>query len=59
RISFDAARGEIVVSVRSNSDVDIETLKTRLAERGVAARDNGGYRRSGAFWIGELAAVTR
>ncbi len=59
RVSFDAARGEIVVSVRSNSDVDIEALKTRLAERGVAARDNGGYRRSGAHWIGELAAVTR
>lgn len=59
RISFDAGRGEVVVSVRSDSDVDIEALKTRLAERGVAARDNGGYRRSGAFWIGELAAVTQ
>lgn len=59
RISYDAARGQMIVSVRSGSDVDIEALKARLAERGVAARDNGGYRRSGAFWIGELAAATQ
>lgn len=57
RISYDAARGQMIVSVRSSSDVDIEALKTRLAEKGVTARDNGGYRRSGAFWIGELAAA--
>ncbi|MEE2691796.1 MAG: type II secretion system protein GspL [Pseudomonadota bacterium] len=59
RISFDAARGEMVVSVKSGSDLDIETLKSRLAEKGVTTRDNGGYRRSGAYWVGELATVTR
>lgn len=59
RISFDAARGELVVSVRSASDSDIELLKQRLASVGVIARDNGGYRRAGAFWVGELAVATR
>ena len=48
---------------RSASDGSVRgwTLKVPAArsERGVVARDNGGYRRSGAYWIGELAARTK
>ncbi|MBB5518753.1 type II secretion system protein GspL [Amphiplicatus metriothermophilus] len=59
RITFDAARGDFIVSVRSRSDADIEDLKQRLAALGVETRDSGGYRRAGADWVGELAARMR
>lgn len=59
RITFDAARGDFIVSVRSRSDADIENLKQRLAVLGVETRDSGGYRRAGTDWVGELAARMR
>lgn len=56
RVRFDATRGEFSFSVRSASDTAIESLRGKLAERGVMATDQGGYRRSGAIWIGEMTA---
>lgn len=54
RIRYDAARAEYFVSVRSNADSEIEAFKNRLVADGVSAADNGGYRRVGAVWAGEL-----
>lgn len=58
RLNFDAARGRIVVSVRSRTDDAIEAFREALAARGVTVRDNGGYRRSRGQWVGELIAET-
>ena len=56
RIRFDAARGLYVMAVRSESQDTIETFRKSLAEVGVIGEDNGGYRRSGAAWVGEMTA---
>lgn len=56
RIRFNAARGEFIVSIRSNSDTAIEALKATLAAAGVVAQDSGGYRSAGGVWTGELTA---
>jgi type II secretion system protein L len=56
RVRFDAARGEFSFAIRSGTDAAIEQLRGKLAERGVTATDQGGYRRSGAIWIGEMSA---
>lgn len=59
RIRFNAARGEFIVSIRSDSDTAIEALKGTLAAAGVAAQDSGGYRSAGGIWTGELTARGR
>lgn len=56
RIRFNAARGEFVVSMRSQSDSAIEALKETLSGAGVVAEDAGGYRNIGGVWTGELTA---
>lgn len=56
RIRFNEARGEFVVSIRSDSDTAIEALKAALAAAGVVAQDSGGYRSAGGVWTGELTA---
>ncbi|MEL6359784.1 MAG: type II secretion system protein GspL [Pseudomonadota bacterium] len=54
RIRFDAGRRQFVFSVRSNSDAEIETFRSSLASKGIAVLDTGGYRRSGAAWVGDM-----
>lgn len=55
RIRYDSAGAAYFISVRSMTDADIEAFKNRLNAGGVAAADNGGYRRIGDIWAGELA----
>lgn len=56
RIRFDAARGQYTFSIRSASDAGIEAFRTGLTQFGVEASDNGGYRRTGDQWVGEMTA---
>lgn len=56
RIRYDASRGNFVMAIRSQSDTDIEVFRNSLANAGVIAEDNGGYRRSGSTLIGEMTA---
>ncbi|MFN3960121.1 MAG: type II secretion system protein GspL [Parvularculaceae bacterium] len=56
RIRFDAARGQYVFSIRSRSDSGIEAFRAGLAAAGIEATDNGGYRRTGDQWTGEMTA---
>lgn len=56
RIRYDAARGQYVFSIRSTSDSGIEAFRTGLLTSGIEATDNGGYRRTGDQWIGEMTA---
>lgn len=56
RIRFDAARGQYTFSIRSASDAGIEAFRTGLSQFGVEASDNGGYRRTGDQWVGEMTA---
>jgi type II secretion system protein L len=55
RIRYDSAGAAYFISVRSMTDADIEAFKNRLNAGGVSAADNGGYRRIGDIWAGELA----
>lgn len=59
RIRYNASRNEFVVSVKSQTNSGIEDLKNALAAAGVATQDSGGYRRSGAYWTGDLMARTQ
>jgi type II secretory pathway component PulL len=59
RIRFDAARGQYVFSIRSTSDAGIEAFRTGLLSLGIEATDNGGYRRNGDLWVGEMTARAR
>jgi general secretion pathway protein L len=56
RIRFDASRGQYTFSIRSASDAGIEAFRTGLSQFGVEATDNGGYRRTGDQWVGEMTA---
>lgn len=56
RLRFDAGRGEIVVSMRTRSDAAIERFKAALSESGLSAQDNGGFRKDGDLWAGDLSA---
>lgn len=56
RIRYDAARGQYSFSIRSASDAGIEAFRTGLSKFGVEATDNGGYRRTGEQWVGEMTA---
>jgi general secretion pathway protein L len=59
RIRYDAARGQYIFSIRSTSDAGIEAFRTGLLGSGIEASDNGGYRRTGDQWVGEMAARAR
>lgn len=59
RIRYDAARGQYVFSIRSASDSGIEAFRTGLLGAGIEASDNGGYRRTGDQWVGEMTARAR
>ncbi len=56
RIRYDAARGQFVFSIRSESDAGIEAFRATLDANGLIATDSGGYRRSGEAFIGEMSA---
>lgn len=56
RIRYDAARGQFMFSIRSNSDAGIEAFRASLDAQGLVATDSGGYRRSGEAWVGEMTA---
>lgn len=55
RVRYDAASGRFSFNVRSTTDTAIEALRADLAARGIAASDEGGHRRSGDVWIGEMS----
>ncbi len=59
RIRFDASRGQYTFSIRSASDAGIEAFRTGLVSSGLEATDNGGYRRTGDQWVGEMTARVR
>jgi len=54
RIRFDAARGQYVLSLLSETDVDIEVFRRELAAHGISTEDSGGYRRAGEIWVGDM-----
>jgi type II secretion system protein L len=56
QVRFDSARGLFTFSIRSNSDAGIEAFRASLAGHGLVATDNGGYRRNGDSWTGEMTA---
>ncbi len=54
RIRYNAARGEFSVNL-SFADINaLETLKSKLTDRGISVSEAGGVRRSGSLYIGEL-----
>ena len=56
RIRYDSTRNLFVMAIRSESDAGIENFRRALANVGVTADDNGGYRRAGNAWVGEMTA---
>lgn len=56
RIRWDAARGDLVISVRTKSDAAIDAFKAALTANGLDAQDNGGFRRDGEEWAGDVSA---
>ncbi|NOX83519.1 MAG: hypothetical protein GXP06_11145 [Alphaproteobacteria bacterium] len=54
RLRYDAMRGQLVASLKSADDSNIEALQITLLSRGVRAEDAGGYRRSGNLWVGDM-----
>lgn len=54
RMRYDGARGRLVLSLRAQDDGEIETLRRALIDRGLAAQDAGGYRRTGPEWTGDM-----
>ncbi len=54
RLRYDAMRGQLVASLKSADDSNIEALEITLLSRGVRAEDAGGYRRSGNLWVGDM-----
>jgi type II secretion system protein L len=56
RLRFDSARGLFTFSIRSSSDAGIEAFRASLDGQGLVATDNGGYRRIGDSWTGEMTA---
>ncbi|MCA8888762.1 MAG: hypothetical protein KDA46_08040 [Parvularculaceae bacterium] len=59
RIRYDSTRRQFFFNVRSSSNADIEALRADLQGRGLTASDNGGYRRSGDAWVGEMSVSAR
>lgn len=56
RIRFDEARNQLMFSIRSESDADIASFRETLSAYGVATAETGGYRRAGAYWVGDMTA---
>jgi type II secretion system protein L len=56
RIRYDRERREFRFNVRATTDADIEKLRAALAAQGINAADQGGYRKSGEVWVGEMSA---
>ncbi|MEM8772949.1 MAG: type II secretion system protein GspL [Pseudomonadota bacterium] len=54
RVRFDVDRSAYVFSIRSVSDAQIDAFRQSLTALGAASSETGGYRRSGAFWVGEM-----
>ena len=57
RVRFDTARNMYVFSVRSTSDAEIASFQQSLTALGAAANETSGYRRAGAFWVGEMTVA--
>ncbi len=57
RIRFDRTRNMFVFSVRSTSDGEISMFQETLASMGATSAETGGYRRSGAYWVGEMTVT--
>lgn len=57
RVRFDNRRGAYVFAIRSTSDAEITAFRETLAGLGAASQETSGYRRSGAFWVGELTVT--
>lgn len=57
RIRFDRTRNVFVFSVRSTSDGEISMFQQTLASLGATSAETGGYRRSGAYWVGEMTVT--
>lgn len=57
RIRFDRTRNVFVFSVRSTSDGEISMFQQTLAALGATSAETGGYRRSGAYWVGEMTVT--
>ena len=57
RIRFDRTRNMFVFSVRSTSDGEIGSFQQTLASLGATSAETGGYRRSGAYWVGEMTVT--
>ncbi len=57
RIRFDRTRNMFVFSVRSTSDSEISMFQQTLASMGATSSETGGYRRSGAYWVGEMTVT--
>ena len=57
RIRFDRTRNMFVFSVRSTSDSEISMFQETLAAMGAMSAETGGYRRSGAYWVGEMTVT--
>ncbi len=57
RIRFDRTRNMFVFSVRSTSDGEISMFQQTLASMGATSAETGGYRRSGAYWVGEMTVT--
>lgn len=54
RLRFDQARGQMVVSVRSANDANLEALRATLTQLRINAQEAGGYRRIGDEWAGDM-----
>lgn len=57
RIRFDRTRNMFVFSVRSTSDGEISSFQETLASLGATSAETGGYRRAGAYWVGEMTVT--
>jgi len=57
RIRFDRTRNMFVFSVRSTSDGEISSFQDTLASLGATSAETGGYRRAGAYWVGEMTVT--
>ncbi len=54
RMRYDQTRNQLVISVRSGDNRNIEAFRAQLASAAVPVRDAGGYRRSNNEWVGDL-----
>ena len=57
RVRFDRASGQFAFSIRSASDADIAAFRETLTSLGARSEETGGYRRSGAYWVGDMTVA--